>query len=290
MVRTGRSDCVYHRRGIGREKKSLAFFWLLSIFISFQLSWAMTPDAHRTVAQLSIHYLDANAQEWLSDILGERWKEEWVAQSVAVELALVQPVNEHLIPFQVTLFDVTDTGFNVTKNCPNNRCSVAAVLESQRVLLLDNFSQKDKVTALSYILHYGVQLHNPIHNGFIADQGGQTIQLKDSELESINLAKVWDEDLYQQFAEHWFTLAQKFRRDITEIQAQQWLTETDPVMWAFESHLLARESVYPLAEEGRFSAQLRAEGQVILKSQLQKAAVRMAGLVNKLMAENVAVP
>lgn len=245
----------------------------------------MNPDAHRTVAQLTIHYLDANAQAQLSGMLGARWKDEWVALSVAVELTLTQSGNENLIPFQVTLFDAEDTNFNVAKNCPNNRCSVAALLESQRVLSLDNFSQKDRITALSYILHYGVQLHNPIHNGFIEDQGGQNIQLKDSELEPINLAKVWDDDLYQQFDEHWFTLAQKFRREITEAQAQQWLTETDPVAWAFESHLLAREAVYPLAEAGRYSAQLRAEGQTIIKNQLQKAAVRIAGLVNALLVE-----
>lgn len=241
----------------------------------------MEQEAHRAVAQLSLYYLDDNAKQQLAERLGARWQEEWVALAASVQPSLALPGNENLLPFQFTLFDETDTEFNVVNNCPNNRCSVAALLESKRVLMLDSFSNKDKTRALAYLLHYGLQIHNPINTGFKSDQGGQNTYLKDSELQPVNLAWIWNYDLYRRMNEHWFTLAQKLHRDIDSLQVQQWLVETDPVQWAFESHLVAREFVYPLAVEGRYSAKLSADGRHILRLQMQKAAVRIAGMVNE---------
>lgn len=232
------------------------------------------------VAQLMTMYLNDEAKAQLTELIGDDWQRELVAMAPRVEQEVTRAKNRPLLPLQQTLFSIDDTEFDAAKHCPNNACSVGAVLESRQVLLDKQFSKATKRQALSYLMHYMVQLHSPVNSGFERDSGGQKIYLKDNDLKAVNLAWIWNYDLYRQFEERWFTLAQRYYREMEGMDLTPWVESLKPQDWAFESHMIARESVYELAIEGRYSAKMKREGQAVIEAQLMKAAYRTAMLLN----------
>lgn len=234
------------------------------------------------VAQLMTMYLNDGAQAHLTELIGEDWQRQLIALAPRVEQEVTRAKNRPLQPLQQTLFSIEDTQFDAAKHCPNNACSVGAVLESRQVLLDSQYSNAKKRQALSYLMHYMVQLHSPINCGFERDLGGQKIYLKDADLKPVNLAWIWNYDLYRKFEERWFTLAQRHFREMEKMDLEPWVATLNPQDWAFESHLIARETVYELAVEGRYSAKLIKEGQKVVDTQLKKAAYRTAMLLNEL--------
>ncbi|MFQ3228842.1 MAG: hypothetical protein ACI9DO_000199 [Reinekea sp.] len=243
---------------------------------------AFEEQGHTMAAQLMTMYLNEGAKTYLTELIGEDWQRQVIALAPRVEQDVTRAKNRPYLPLQQTLFSIEDTEFEAAKHCPNNACSVGAVLESRQVLLESQYSNAKKRQALGFLMHYMVQLHSPINCGFERDMGGQKIYLKDSDLKPVNLAWIWNYDLYRKFEERWFTLAQRYYRDMEKIDLESWVETLSPQEWAFESHLIARETVYGLAVEGRYSAKLVREGQKVIETQLQKAAYRTAMLLNEM--------
>ncbi|MBU2863834.1 hypothetical protein KO489_08290 [Reinekea forsetii] len=242
---------------------------------------AFEEQGHSMVAQLMVMYLDDNAKGRLESLLGANWQRELIAMAPRVEQEVSRAKNRSMQPLQLTLFSVEDTEFNPQQHCPKNACSVGAVLESKKVLQENQFSNAQKKKALGYLMHYMVQLHVPVNTGLKRDMGGQKIYLKDGDLKDVNLAWIWNYDLYRRFETRWFSLAQEYFREMKDMDLSAWSESKKPQDWAFESHLLAREHVYPIATEGRYSAALIKEGQALLRTQLQKAAYRSALIINE---------
>ena len=234
------------------------------------------------VAQLMIPFLKDGARAELQQLLGDNWQRDLVGRAASVEMELTRPKNKHLLPLQLTLFEFDDEGFDAERQCPNNACSVAAILESRLVLMQGNYTRFEKQTALTYLMHYMLQLHVPVNCGLKRDQGGQKIYLKDGDLKPVNLAWIWNHDLYRREQKRWFTFAQELYRRSKDLDVDAWAAPVSVGDWAFESHQIALESVYPQAVEGRYTAALRKAGQEVLETQLLKAAVRTAAVLNEI--------
>jgi hypothetical protein len=243
---------------------------------------AFEEQGHLMAAQLMTQFLNDDAKNYLTQLLGEDWQRQLVNMSPRVEQEMTRAKNRPMLPLQLTLFDATDTEFVPEIHCPNNACSVGAVLESKQVLISNRYSDADKRQAMGYLMHYMVQLHSPINCGFRKDLGGQKVYLKNVELKPVNLAWIWNYDLYRQLDERWFSYAQRLYRDMEDMELDAWVISMRPQDWAFESHMIAREKVYPLAADGRYSAELKKEGQDIIETQLMKAAYRTAMLLNQM--------
>lgn len=234
------------------------------------------------VAQLMVPFLQDGARAELERLYGEDWSREIVSRAAGVQAELNRPKNKPMLPLQLTLFEEGDEAFDPQKHCPNNRCSVGAALESREVLLRSSFSDADKRQAVVYLMHYVLQLHIPVNTGLMRDQGGQKIYLKDEDLQPVNFAWIWNHDLYRQINKRWFTYAQELYRKIEDVDTEAWLASMNPASWAFESHEIAESQVYPLAAQGRYSAQLKKAGTDVLEDQLMKAAYRTAALFNEM--------
>jgi hypothetical protein len=242
--------------------------------------FAFEEGGHNMVAQLTMPYLNDGAKAELMRLYGDNWSRDVVAMASSIQSELNRPKNEGLQPLQQTLFRMGDTEFDPAIHCPNNACSVAAILESRQVLLKSNFADSDKRQALLFLMHYMLQLHIPVNAGLQRDMGGQKIYLKNDDLQPVNFAWIWNHDLYRRQGKRWFSYAQELYRSMSEINTDDWVTTTDVQSWAMETHTLAIEKVYPLAAEGRYSANLIKEGTQILEMQLMKAAFRTAYMLN----------
>lgn len=285
---TDRRVGVYCRRTACRKTVSA---WLtVSAILAGAHVQAFEENGHNMVAQLAVPFLKENAQKELERLFGDDWSREIISMAASVQVELDRPKNKQMLPFQQTLFELGDEGFDPIKHCPNNVCSVGAILESREVLLRPNFTDSDKRQAVQYLMHYLVQLHIPVNVGLKRDLGGQKIYLKDSDLQPVNFAWIWNHDLYRKMNKRWFSYAQELYRTLQESSPETWIESMSIADWAFETHQLAVEQVYPIAAEGRYSAELINTGQALLEAQLMKAAYRTAALLNETFGDEVSMP
>jgi hypothetical protein len=248
---------------------------------------AFEENGHNMVAQLMMPFLKENAKAELERLYGEDWNRELISRAAMVQSELDRPKNKHLLPLQQTLFSEGDTAFDASLHCPNNACSVAAILESRQVLLRSNFPDADKRQAVLYLMHYMLQMHIPVNTGLKRDEGGRKIYLKDNDLQPVNFAWIWNHDLYRKQGKRWFSYAQELYREMQEMDTSQWVTSLSVEIWAFETHQVAVEEAYPHAAMGRYSANLINDGVVTLERQLMKAAFRTAALLNEAFGDEV---
>lgn len=239
------------------------------------------------VAQLTTFFIQENTAAELAILFGKNWSKDIVEQAAMAQVELGRPVNKHLLPLQLTLFEPDDVAFDHTKHCQNNLCSVAAILESREVLLSPNFSNSQKRQAVLYVMHYLLQLHIPLNSGLKRDMGGQNIYLKDGNLQPVNFSWAWNHDLYRRLEKRWFTYARELYRQFDEQPVAEWIVSMSIADWAFETHQLAINEVYPAALEGRYSAALVNSGQQLLEIQLMKAAYRTAAVFAEIYGDEI---
>lgn len=263
------------------QPSRLASFLLVSVFLTAP-GFAFEQSGHQMVAQLTIPYLNAGAKKELERLFGEDWQAALVRGAGVTELEMLRPKNASLIPMQYTLFDVGAEGFDAATDCPEGVCSVGAVLESLQVLQKANFDDGQKRQALRYLMHFNLLLHIPMNSGLKRDEGGQKIFVDNDQLKPVSLAWIWNYDLYRKQNQHWFSYAKELYREMEDLDLDAWAVSLKPQDWAFETHKLALEEAYPLAAEGRYSAELISKSQELLETQLMKAAYRTAVLLNQL--------
>ncbi|MDX1342403.1 MAG: S1/P1 nuclease [Reinekea sp.] len=285
MVRGCSHRVVHCCRAVSRKTQSQRLVWWVVGSLLFTSAQAFEESGHIMVAQLTMPMLTEGARVEIKRLYGDDWLREVVSRAAMVQTELNRPKNQYQQPLQVTLFGPDDKGFDAEKHCPKNACSVAAILESRQVLMSSGFSDADKRQALLYLMHYMVQLHIPLNCGLIRDQGGQKIYLKDDALQPVNFSWIWNHDLYRRENKRWFTYAQELYRDMAKLDTQAWTKTLSVADWAFESHTIALQEVYPEAVEGRYSASLIKKGQKLMEQQLMKAAFRTAALLNDMFPE-----
>lgn len=239
---------------------------------------AFNADGHRLVVQLAQFRLNEDSRRALAELYGERWPREMT------ELADWAHDHRPEPEWRTVLFDAGDSGFEASRHCPHNRCVVAAVLESQYVLSNSGFQPQAKREAVQYLMHFITDLHVPINAGRRADRAGRAITLQTSRLNKVDLHWVWNEGLFQTLDDTWFNQAQRYRRNLSDRQAERWAQSLKPVAWALESHRLALEVAYPLAERGQYDAIYIHRALPVLEAQLIKAGVRLAALLNEAFA------
>ena len=262
---------------------------MVAVFAACLLSPAIAfeESGHNMVAQLMVPLLNDGTKAEMQRLFGATWQRDVVERASMIQTELSRPKNQPLAALQVTLFEIGATEFDAAKHCPKNACSVAAILESRQVLLKNTYVDADKRQALFYLMHYMVQLHIPINAGLVRDQGGQNIYLKDDALLPVNFAWIWNHDIYRLQGKRWFTYAQELSRVLEKANKSEWTTTLSVPDWAWESHQIALNQVYPLAAEGRYSANVKKAGKDIIETQLMKAAYRTAMLLNAMFPDPV---
>lgn len=269
-----------------REAKSPRLIFALLIGFASG-AYALEESGHNMVAQLMVPLLNESSEAEMVRLFGDEWRRDLVFMAPSIQSSLNNPRFQDRAPLQLTLFNEDDEGFDPAINCPNNACSVAAILESQQILLRTNRTDAEKRQALLYLMHYMIQLHIPINAGFVRDMGGQNIYLRGDDLQPVNFSWIWNSDLYRQMDKHWFSYAQELNRKMDDFPTASWTESLDPRDWAFEIHQIAVDQVYPLALEGRYSANLINQGQALLETQLVKAAYRTAALINDIYGDGL---
>jgi hypothetical protein len=139
---------------------------------------------------------------------------------------------------------------------------------------------RTRANALRFLVHFVVDIHQPLHVGSVSDRGGNEIDVVYGG-ESTNLHRFWDTDVIELRG----LSARQYARGLAEL-AEPGSADADPITWAAES-LLLRPRVYRgvAARAGvqTLSAAYLSEAQSITERRLAAAGTRLAQTLNRLL-------
>jgi hypothetical protein len=181
---------------------------------------------------------------------------------------------------------------------PEATCVVAKL--AQFVLVLGDKSKPDadRLVALKYIVHFVGDIHQPFHAVDNLDKGGNGIALV-YHGQTTNLHAVWDGGIIEK--QYGWTLGPNYSFDhaavgqaaklldaqITAEQRAAWrpqfaALQDNIVQWANESHALSAFGYIgvPTVKWTGWEDQYQAACWPVIRTQVQKASVRLASLLN----------
>lgn len=138
-------------------------------------------------------------------------------------------------------------------------------------------SRTERSEALGFLVHFIVDIHQPLHVGLAEDRGGNAIELR-YQGETTNLHRLWDTDVID-----WTGLSvSDYARSIAAEPPVRNVS-LDPLVWAAES-LALRPRVYGYGRDGREPSRAYLDAAAdITRERLALAALRLAGTLNAIL-------
>lgn len=273
--------------------------------------------AHRLTASIAMAQLAPQARAELRRLLrAERGLETPDCRLTSIEDASVWPdcVRARYrdrfafsAPWHYQNISVCEA-FDINAKCWNGDCVTAQIPAQQAILADRGRPAHERLQALSFLVHFVGDMHQPLHLGDKADLGGNNVRAAFGfkSPERMNLHRIWDSDL----AERALTEPPAISpRSVTPAQRRAWTGEQDtPTLvagWARESWDLSRTIAYPELKDypdscplgssvttqnrpglprGMVTPDYVATATPAVRDQVTKAGTRIALLLNRALA------
>lgn len=179
------------------------------------------------------------------------------------------------------------SGADLARDCPDpRRCAPWAIQHYAEVLLDSSLTPLLRAEALKFVAHFVGDIHQPLHAGRPDDLGGNTIRVdffgqRTPAGDSLNLHSVWDSGILQRGGITWPDSLAALEAEITPEVARRWETP-NVLVWVHESYRASEDLVYRLPEGRRIDPAYFRSGLVLSRQVLQRAAVRLAFLLNRI--------
>lgn len=257
-----------------RERALLAF--LLSVIPGF--AWG--PEGHRLVARIAEELLTPAAAARVHTTLapGETIT---ALSSWADEIRKIRKETE---PWHFVDIAIDSTGLAMDRNCPQGNCVIGKIAEFRKRWRAEGVSPAERREALLFLVHFVGDMHQPLHCADNYDRGGNdvTVQFQGTRM---NLHRLWDSALLGRLpAEEQLLVA--LEHTITSDDRTAW-SAGSVESWAGESSEAARRVVYgdlPHVRPGEIPVLGDAyehDADPVIERQLEKAAVRLAAILNE---------
>jgi hypothetical protein len=259
-----------------RNKFIAALFFILFSFMSFHsYCWGVT--GHRVVAEIAQHHLSKKARKNLRKLIGKESLQEWAnwpdfikSDSTWNFASKWHYVN---IPGDMTKDQFIPALQNLKGE--NLYTQIKAMIAQIKD---ENLPLDKRQIALRFLIHFVGDLHQPLHVGREADQGGNRIKVTWFDKET-NLHSVWDNSIveFQQysFSEYATTL------DITdEGTAASWMSGSLED-WFYDSYQLANKVYASVPADGKLGYRYNYIFKEDLDRQLLKGGLRLAALLKE---------
>jgi hypothetical protein len=149
-----------------------------------------------------------------------------------------------------------------------------------------DLSRRERLTALRLLVHFVVDIHQPLHIGRASDRGGNTIEVRFGG-EVSNLHRFWDTDALVLGG---WSPDDVERAVAARVETDELSAAFNPAAWAAEG-LALRGRVYDFPASRRATATVQLTGAYLdfardqSLTQLAKAAARLAGTLNGIYCE-----
>ncbi len=255
-----------------------ATLMLAALLITGRIGFAWGPEGHRVVAILTERYLQPETRARVQYLLGSESLEDaslWADQ-------IAHGTRPETAPWHYIDIPLRDSRIDLQADCPQGQCVLVKTAEFGAVLGNVHASRETRYEALKFVVHFIADLHQPLHCEDNHDKGGntQTVIFKDH---PDNLHWVWDTGLVEEINYDPRSLAGELEREMTSAQRASWQTGSLE-SWVLESHRLAQTVAYRRTWTLGTPALDRnydRRAQDVIKMQLEKAAVRLAFILNQ---------
>jgi hypothetical protein len=244
-------------------------------FIPCSAAFGWGPEGHRISVRIAEGYLTPQARAVVAELLGKQsmtdvatWADE-VRQTPEYEWS--NGLHGARVPDDAAVF-------KLDRDCAKG-CAVSAILKFTRVLEDRNAGRKEKVDALKFLVHFVVDLHQPLHVPSTRPSGKQPDKVEFF-AQPTTLHKVWDTLIITHTGKEWPAYAEELRDRITPRQFAKWSACTDPAEWATESHAAAVRYAYDLPEDARIGQAYCDRAIPVINKRLSMAGVRLAARLN----------
>ena len=253
----------------------------ITILLAFTiLSWGQL--GHRTIAAIAEKHLNAKAKQAVHDLIGDSSLSDianW-ADEIRNKPEYKRTARWHYINLELGLSKAEFEKKVTEMNEPN---VYRAILDMEQKLSNTGSSRDEKAEALRFIVHFVGDLHQPMHVSRAEDQGGNKIQVNYGN-KGTNLHALWDSRLLEHEGLSDATLTDKI--DVASPkQIAEW--QKEPIIdWMWESYQISSQ-LYKEAEEmsNRTITDTYYQSHInILEDRLEKAGIRLAGLLNQLLS------
>jgi hypothetical protein len=240
-------------------------------------AWAWGAQGHEIVAIIALQELSPQARAQVAQLLGSpamliheaNWADE------------IRDRRRDTGRWHYVDIPLRAPNYLASRDCPRGDCVVAQIAAEQRVLSTPHAPASARAEALRFLIHLVADIHQPLHTIDNDDRGGNQVRiyLRGSRT---NLHQLWDTRVVEALGFDSTQVAQEIRRSVSPPQRKAWQAGS-AAAWATESHMIARDRVYP-AMQGQRSLRLAPtyvrDELPLTRQQLAKAGVRLAWLLN----------
>ena len=280
-------------------------FKSIVLFASACVAW--DSQGHKTVAKITSGLLSRKAARFVKDHLddsrGKRSRLTHIEYALITNAAWADLHAETLRTGELHYAYTVDGDcqpFKVERDCGydrTGRCIVTAIGDMTARASSLTRSKAERADALRYLIHLMADLHHPLHLGFRADFGGNSIDVV-VDGERTNLHEVWDSLLMRRVKAQGFnyrTLADtilpdakyRIKDQFVKVNRAQGLASaiaTETIMSLTCNEAYKQEGVWIKRMEVLSEAYLESRTET-MKIQLGKAAVRLAQLLEAIATE-----
>jgi hypothetical protein len=241
-------------------------------------------EAHRIIAEIAEQFLVPQTAHQVRELLAiENVTTLADVSTWADEIRLQRPETGpwHYVNIPITLPSGEPAEYDPGRDCRNDACVVAKIEEFKRALKDQQLSERQRLEALKYIVHFIGDAHQPLHVSNNHDRGGNDDAVTFMGLPT-NLHAVWDSGIIAPAVKgNERAYALQLVQNITQEQRQLW-SEGNVILWVNEAHKLAADIIYgALPHIGILPDYYETKALPIVNKQLERAGVRLATVLNK---------
>lgn len=270
--------------------KTILAVGIIGLFMpSHAQAWG--DEGHRVVALIAESRLTPAARQHVQHLLGGTDVREAMSNA-SVWADQIKWKRPETRPWHYVDIERGSGGYDRRRDCPNDDCVVEQIERETATLAQPGVSAPIKSEALKFLIHFMGDLHQPLHCADNHDRGGNEVRVLLGKKRT-NLHAVWDSGVVKELGRKPSRVAEQLETEITFEHAKEWQRGTFE-KWANETFGIGQSSVYAAAlSHGPTDAPVilpsdyAATQSGIVKTQLEKAGVRLAGLLNAMFPERV---
>ena len=253
-----------------------AILTLILLFFTLQINASSKPDwgptGHRMTGVIAENHLTKKAKKHINDLLH--------GQSIALISTFGDDIKSDNKYNKFYTWHYVNFPFNTkyeNSNINPKGDVVTGIEYCISVLKNKNSKREDQIFYLKLLVHLIGDLHQPLHVGRGEDKGGNDIQVRWFN-KGTNLHRVWDSDMIEHFNMSYTELASNADK-LNKHQVRR-IMEGSVLDWTYESQKLAIKT-YNSAKIGeKLGYRYAYDHFSTVRSQLQKAGIRLAKILN----------
>ena len=265
-----------------RTNALVAAFVLLVASNVSAFAWGY--EGHRIIAEIAEQFLEPETAHHVRDLLAI--ENLTTLAEVSTWTDQIRPQHPetrrwHFVSTPIHPNAGDPSGYDAARDCPQHECVVAKIEEFERVLADPQASERQRLEALKYVVHFIGDVHQPLHASNNDDRGGNDVAVTFLGQQT-NLHAVWDSAIIGPAVkgdERAYAL--RLAGVITLTDRQRW-SAGNAVSWANESYGIAVRMIYgPLPHSGTLPDSYETEALPTVNQQLSRAGVRLAMVLNE---------